>query len=172
VRKGDRAAVDIDVRGADALWLVVDDAGNGNSCDWADWVAPRFVGPQGETRLTKLGWLSAEAEWGEVRKNRAADGRPMRVGGKTIADGIGAHARSQVAFQVPAGAERFVAEGVADDGGTEQGSNATSIRFSVHLEVKPRPRRRSRRRQRAALGGDVAAATQLLQSASTAPCSW
>lgn len=163
VRKGDRATVDVDVRGADVLWLVVDDAGNGNSCDWADWVAPRFVGPQGETRLTTLGWLSAEAEWGEVRKNRAADGRPMRIDGKTIADGIGAHARSQVAFQVPAGAERFVAEGAADDGGTGQGGNATSIRFSVHLEVKP-DRAAAADRQRAALGGDVAAATELTKT--------
>ncbi len=163
IRRGDRAQVDVDVRGADVLWLVVDDAGNGNSCDWADWIAPRFVGATGETKLTSLAWQSATAEWGEVRKQHAADGRPLRVGGKRVADGIGTHAHSQIAFRVPAGAERFVAECAGDDGGTEQGGNATSIRFAVHVEVRP-DLAAVQAEQRAALGGDVALATKLAAS--------
>lgn len=163
IRRGERAQVDVDVRGADVLWLVVDDGGNGNSCDWADWIAPRFVGSAGETRLSALDWLSADAEWGEVRKGRAADGRAMKVGGEKIADGLGAHAASQVAFKVPAGAERFVAECAPDDGGTEQGGNQTSIRFAVLVERRP-DRAAQDALQRAALGGDAAAADKLVAS--------
>ena len=43
-------AVDIAVDLGDAkkVFLVVSDGGNGYSCDWADWVNPKFTGPGGE----------------------------------------------------------------------------------------------------------------------------
>ncbi|MEX0867281.1 MAG: NPCBM/NEW2 domain-containing protein, partial [Pirellulales bacterium] len=52
-------AIDVDIRGAKELYLVVTDAGDGFSCDWANWAEPRLVGPDGERKLTDIKWKSA-----------------------------------------------------------------------------------------------------------------
>ena len=77
-------AIDVDVAGAGTLWLVVEDGGNGNSCDWAAWLEPRFVGERGEQRLTKLPFLRAEAGWGVVNKDRDSMGGELTVGGRSF----------------------------------------------------------------------------------------
>jgi len=42
LRRGSEA-LDLDVSGAEVLWLLVHDGGDGNSCDWADWLEPRLL---------------------------------------------------------------------------------------------------------------------------------
>jgi putative membrane-bound dehydrogenase-like protein len=124
--------VDVDVTGVETLWLVVTDGGNGNSCDWADWIEPRFVGGSERWDCAELDWLSAEAVWGNVRRGRNCVGAPLAVAGVTYADGIGTHADSRVGLAVPAGATRFVARVGPDDGGTSQGGGqTTSITFQL-----------------------------------------
>ena len=50
----DSVPIDVDITGAKELYLVVGNGGDGNSCDWADWIEPVLVGPGGETKLTDL----------------------------------------------------------------------------------------------------------------------
>jgi putative heme-binding domain-containing protein len=132
-RRSKKKDVDVDITGAKRLWLIVTDAGNGYSCDWADWVRPRLVGDGKEAFLTDLDWSSAEAEWGQVRKNKAAGGGPLMSRGKVIENGIGTHANSVIVYDLPDdhGYRRFQAEVVPDDGGTRQ-KGGTSIVFEVH----------------------------------------
>ena len=125
--------VQVALDGAETLWLVVTDAGDGNSCDWADWIEPRLVGPQGTLDLTEVGWIEAEAEWGNVHVDANAVGGALRVDATDYA-GIGTHAASRIAFAVPAGYERFLARAAVDDGGSSQISGQTSVTFEVHLE--------------------------------------
>ncbi|MFO0905605.1 MAG: PVC-type heme-binding CxxCH protein [Pirellulales bacterium] len=132
---GHAEAIDVDLQGAKKLFLVVTDGGNGFGCDWADWAEPRLVGPAGTKKLTELPWKSATSEWGQVRVNANADGKPLRIAGKSVEYGIGTHANSVIEFDVPEGYGRFQARGGLDNGGTDQqGGGATSVQFLVYTQ--------------------------------------
>jgi len=135
---GHRVAIKVPVRDVKDLFLVVTDAGDGFACDWADWVEPRLVGPQGTLRLTELKWKSAQTQWGEVRKNLNAGGQPMSVAGAAVEEGIGTHANSVIHFEIPSGYDTFLAEGTLDTGGTSQGNGgSTSVTFAVFADAAP-----------------------------------
>lgn len=128
--------IDVDVTGAKELYLVVRDAGDGFGCDWADWAEPRLVGPNGEKKLTELKWKSAAAEWGEVGINKNVKGDKLIIAGKPVEYGIGTHANSVIAYDLPAGTTRFKARGGIDKGGSDQG-NTSSVQFLVYTQKPP-----------------------------------
>ncbi|MCX6849783.1 MAG: NPCBM/NEW2 domain-containing protein, partial [Verrucomicrobia bacterium] len=128
-------SVDIDVSldGAKELFLVVTDGGNSFTADWADWAEPRLILADGsEKKLTEIEWKSAQTGWNSVRVNASAGGTELRSAGKAIEYGIGTHANSIIAFNLPAGTKRFKARGALDEGGTKQGS--ASVEFRVYTE--------------------------------------
>lgn len=133
VLRAGTAAFDVDVRDATRIALVATDAGDGNSCDWVDWLAPRFVGPGVDVPLAESAWLSAEAGWGSVNRGADCVGGALDVDGTTYTDGLGAHAPARLVFAVPDGAERLRGTAALDDGGTSQG-DATSVVFEVFVE--------------------------------------
>jgi putative membrane-bound dehydrogenase-like protein len=136
---GHAVDIDVDIKGAKELWLVVDDGGDGYSCDWADWVEPRLVGPSGEKKLTELKWISAKSGYGDPSVNKNCGGQPLFVDGKPVAYGIGTHAVSAIGYRLPKGYERFKARGALDEGGTGQGAcgASTSVRFLVFTSKPP-----------------------------------
>ena len=126
--------IDVSLEGAKELFLVVTDGGNGFTADWADWAEPRLILADGsEKKLTEIEWKSALSGFGNVRVNSNAGGQSLRSAGKAIDYGIGTHANSVIAFNLPAGTKRFKARGALDEGGTNQG-NSTSIEFRVYTE--------------------------------------
>lgn len=126
--------IDVSLEGAKELFLVVTDGGNGFTADWADWAEPRLVLADGsEKKLTEVEWKSAISGWGGVRVNSNAQGGQLRSAGQNIEYGIGTHANSVIAFNLPAGAKRFKARGALDEGGTKQGGG-TSVEFRVYTE--------------------------------------
>ncbi|WDI44247.1 PVC-type heme-binding CxxCH protein [Bremerella sp. P1] len=130
---GHQVDIKVDLKGAKKLFLVVSDGGNGYSCDWADWIEPKLVGPSGEKNLTELNWKKATTDWRQVNKNRNVDGTPLMVNGKPYEDGIGTHANSVIEYDLPEGYTTFVAKGGLDNGGTNQnGGNDTSVQFAVY----------------------------------------
>ncbi len=125
--------IDVSLEGAKELYLVVTDGGNGFTADWADWAEPRLILADGsEKKLTEIEWKSAETGWNSVRVNASAGGTELRSAGKAIEYGIGTHANSIIAFNLPAGTKRFKARGALDEGGTKQGS--ASVEFRVYSE--------------------------------------
>ncbi len=125
--------IDVSLEGAKELFLVVNDGGNGFTADWADWAEPRLILADGsEKKLTEIEWKSAQAAWGNVSVNASVAGGELRSAGKAIPYGIGTHANSVIAFNLPAGTKRFKARGALDEGGTKQGS--TSVEFRVYTE--------------------------------------
>ena len=131
---GHAVAIDVPIAGVKSLFLVVGDAGNGFSCDWANWAEPRLVGPDGTTRLTDLNWKAASTDWKSVRKNANVEGEPLRIDGQAVEYGIGTHANSVIEFDSPAAhtLQRLQARGrIADGGSRQQGGNASSIQFFV-----------------------------------------
>ena len=128
-------SVDIDVplEGARELFLVVTDGGNGYAADWADWAEPRLIRADGsEIRLTEVEWKSALSGWGGVKVNANASGQELRSAGKALEYGIGTHANSVIAYNLPAGVKRFKARGVLDEGGSRQGGD--SVVFAVYTQ--------------------------------------
>lgn len=123
---GHAVAIDVALGGAERIHLLVTDAGDGISCDFLDWVEPRFVDAGGaETRLTDLEWEEARTTWGEIAVGRNVEGGRLSVHGKPVARGIGAHAWSLISYRVPEGAERFRARAGLDTQGTEEGCGST-----------------------------------------------
>ncbi|MFN0077055.1 MAG: PVC-type heme-binding CxxCH protein [Prosthecobacter sp.] len=125
--------IDVSLEGAKELFLVVTDGGNGFTADWADWAEPRLILADGsEKKLTEVEWKSAQTGFGSVSVNANVGGKELRSAGKTIPYGIGTHANSVIAFNLPEGTKRFKARGALDEGGTRQGS--TSVTFAVYTE--------------------------------------
>lgn len=133
--------IEVDLRGATRLYLTVDDGGDGNGCDWVDWVDGTWIGPEGETPLSEVKWRSAEAGWGQVRKDANCNGGPLSVGGKVHARGLGTHANSEIVFDLPPGRfERLVVTAGLDDQGLKQGCGST-VRVQVAVAIPPDPKR-------------------------------
>lgn len=132
---GHAVNIDIDLKGSRSLFLVVDETGDGFSCDWADWAEPRLTGPKGELKLTEHKWKSASSGWGDVKINASAGGGKLILDGKPVEYGIGTHAPSIIEFEVPEGYTHFKARAGMDHGGVSQadGANA-SARFFVWNE--------------------------------------
>ena len=129
------ARLDVDIRGAKQLILAITDGDNGKSCDHADWLEPKLVGPAGELKLTKLKWKQFEGTGPRINTNWA--GQPIRVGGKKYPEGIGTHAPSLITWDLPKGYERFKAIGGLDNSGSDQSGCGTeaSVQFSVYTET-------------------------------------
>jgi putative membrane-bound dehydrogenase-like protein len=132
-------AIDVKLGDAKELYLVVSEGGNGIGCDWADWAEPRLIGPNGEKRLTDLKWKSAISGHGQVHVNKNSGGQPLRIAGKSVEFGIGTHSSSVIAYDIPAGYNRFVARGGLDNGGTDQGScgETAQVQFLVYTTAPP-----------------------------------
>jgi putative membrane-bound dehydrogenase-like protein len=133
-----RGMIDIDVEldQPERLWLVVTDGGDGYGCDWANWIEPRVETPDGTVKLTDLKWTLATAGFGQVRVGLNNGGNPLMTDGKAFLEGIGTHAQSVIAYDLPAGVSRFTAKGALDDGGTSQGCGST-VTFAVFTEEPP-----------------------------------
>lgn len=130
--------IDVDISGAKQLFLVVTDGGNGNRCDHADWADPVLRKENGEElKLTELKWREASTTHGQVNVDRNANGQPIRIGDESYSFGIGTHATSVIAYDLPEGFTRFLAIGGLDRSGTDQGgdcgANAT-VQFHVYTE--------------------------------------
>ena len=135
---GHAVDVDVDVKGAKNLWLVVTDGGNGFGCDWADWAEPRLAAGDKEQKLTDLNWKAASSQFGDVQKNKNCSGGAMRIAGQDVAYGLGTHANSVIEFELPKDHQftRFKARGGLDNGGTDQAScgSGSSVQFHVFTE--------------------------------------
>ncbi len=128
------AMIRADIRGTKELYLIVNDGGNGKSCDHADWISPKLIGEQGEIKLTELRWKKHEGV--EPKLNSNYTGKTIRVGGKEYSDGIGVHAPSTLIFDLPEGYDRFEAVGGLDNSGTDQNGcgDQASVQFYVYTE--------------------------------------
>jgi hypothetical protein len=108
--RGSSQKMEVPVKGGKKLVLFVKDGGNGNDWDHVAWVDPVLKGAKGELKLTDLKWISATAGWGNAQINKACDGRPLMVNGKSV-NGIGTHSESTIIYDLPEGYDTFSATG-------------------------------------------------------------
>ena len=138
VRKS-KPAVEIDVELGEAreLHLVVTDAGDGASCDHADWADARIVTAAGELQLSELKWRSVNVSFGNVNLNRNVQGGGLKIGGRQFQKGLGTHSTSHIVYDLPAGSQRFRAVAGLDHSGTDQGGcgEGASVQFRVYTQA-------------------------------------
>ena len=121
-----------ELNGSKQLFLVVAEM-DGNACDWSNWIEPEVVLADGTVvDLTKLKWKEVES-LGTTRVGKNYDGKPLKVAGKEYTRGIGTHASSFIAFDLPGPAKSFRAKVGIDDGGAIRGGKASSadVKFAV-----------------------------------------
>ena len=130
--------IDVDLRGAKEIYLYVGDAGNGRSCDHADWIAPRFVNDAGEELMLSELKIKRSDSFGGPVVNKSYQGKKIRVGGKEYANGIGVHATSTIVFDIPDGYSKFKAMGGLDNSGSDQAGGCgdqASVQFAVYTQT-------------------------------------
>lgn len=128
---------DFNIQGKTDLYLVVQDAGDGLGCDWADWIDIKLIGKSETQSLSDLNWKSATSGFGNVGRNVNANGTPLSVGGKPHPSGLGTHANSVIHFQLPPGFDRITGIAALDDGGTAQGCGSTVL-FEIFDQEPPK----------------------------------
>ena len=132
VKFDDLISIDVDITGASKLYLVVQDSGDGKNSDWADWVEPALIGPEGAIKLVSLPWMSAGSEWGEVGKNKNVGGSKLVTAAGPAKHGIGTHAHSVIVYHIAGkGFTRFASRGGVD---VKKKSAASSVVFEVYVE--------------------------------------
>jgi hypothetical protein len=138
-KKHPQVSIDVDISGAKQLFLVVTDGGNGNGCDHADWAQPVLVMQSGQTmNLVDMKWRETKTSYGNVNINRNVGGQPIRIAGMKFDVGLGTHATSMIAYDLPEGVSRFVAIAGLDNSGTDQGGDcgaSASVQFHVYTET-------------------------------------
>lgn len=144
VIRGDpkREVIDISVpiHNARRLVLLVSNGGDNDFYDHAAWIEPQVMGPQGILKLADMDWGVATAGWGEVRKNRTVDDRPLTLNGNPV-QGIGTHAVSAIEFELPQGYETFSSKGMITEGSQGRGSVQFCVLVDPDKQVKPERRR-------------------------------
>jgi alpha-galactosidase len=120
--------------GAKKLYLVVTDGGDKIDWDHADWGLARLTKPDGSFQwLSELGWVSATCGWKpQPQKNQSIEGQPLRINGVTMDHGIGTHAPSVIAYDLPPGFTEFRALAGLDDeinGAAPNTATSATVRF-------------------------------------------
>jgi len=128
--KQQSTTVDADITGAKKLYLYVNDGGNGNDWDHADWLNPTLTGPGGALKLSTIKWKSATSGWQAAIVNKSVGGNALTLDGKVYTDGIGVHAISLVEYDLPEGYTRFSAVAAIDDESVEHPEGA-SVKFMI-----------------------------------------
>lgn len=136
--------VKVDLTGAKELYLIAHEGPDGFACDWTDWVDPTLVMEDGKrVKLTDVKWKQATTGWGGVVLNRNCEGGDMVIEGLAPTTksgrltGIGAHANSTIAFDLPAGVKAFEAKVGLDAGGTKQ--SASNVVVAMVFTAAPAP---------------------------------
>jgi putative membrane-bound dehydrogenase-like protein len=125
--------VEADLNRAKELFLAVSSEGD-ISCDWADWIEPEIVLADGAViDLTTLRWRSSKQGSGSTVIGLNNQNKPITVDGKFLTKGIGTHADSLIAYDLPAGASKFRAKVAIDDGGMKRDGklSGASVKFMV-----------------------------------------
>ncbi|WP_258104252.1 NPCBM/NEW2 domain-containing protein [Marinoscillum sp. MHG1-6] len=130
----DGFGVDIDLavpEGSKELYLIVNDNGDGISCDHANWINPTIYLENGDSvGLTSMDWESATIGWNSIKVDQSVTGGPLNVKGKTYDTGIGTHSQSIIKYIIPDNSRRFMAFAGLDIVGVEEACGST-VEFMI-----------------------------------------
>ena len=133
--------IEADITGAEKLYLVVTNGGDGLDYDHADWANPVLVDKAGkEHSLTEIAWDTNPVNgWNAPQLNKNNDGNTMTMGGQAYDKGFGVNAPSMLAFTLPEGHDyvKFKAT-VGYDDDVKNADKGVTMEFRVFTE-NPEP---------------------------------
>ncbi len=130
--------INVSVAGIQQLKLVITDGADNNHYDHADWAAARLVPNQtgSTTYLSDVAWTFVRNGWGPVEKDRSnghyalGDGATITLNGVPYAKGLGAHADSEIIYNLGGNSSSFISDiGIDDEVGT-----GGAVRFQVFAD--------------------------------------
>ncbi len=124
--------IDIEIpQNTKELYLIVNDNGDGYSCDHANWINPTLELTNGsKINLVDQEWDFATAGWGEIHKNKSISGRDLIVDETTYDNGIGTHSQSIIKYTLPDNVKRFNTFAALDQQGMIEGCGST-VEFMI-----------------------------------------
>jgi hypothetical protein len=135
--KAEMVDISVPIHNARRLVLVVSNGGDNDFYDHAAWIEPKVTGSRGTLKLADMDWGIATAGWGEVRKNRTVDDRPLTLNGNPV-EGIGTHGVSVVEFELPEGYDNFTSKGMITEGSQARGSVQFCVLIDPDKQSKPK----------------------------------
>ena len=116
------------ISGVKTLKLIVNNAGDSNANDHADWADAKLIDSKGNaTYLSDMKPLRQTQEWGKLGINKSVSGKPLQIGNKKFAKGLGTHAVSEIIYQLD-GKYKTFETWIGVDAGTD---NRGSVVFKV-----------------------------------------
>lgn len=113
------------------LYLIVNDNGDGYSCDHANWINPTIELNDGtKINLLNKTWDFATTGWGTIQKNKSISGRDLIVNNTTYDNGIGTHSQSIIKYTLPENTLKFTAFAALDKQGLTEGCGST-VEFMI-----------------------------------------
>ncbi len=132
-----QAVVEADITGAEKLYLVVTNGGDGLSYDHADWANPMLIDKDGnETSLTEIAWDADPINgWNAPKKNKNNDGNTMAIAGTTYDKGFGVNAPSMLTFTLPENHEYVAFKStVGYDDDVKNASSGVTMEFRLFTQ--------------------------------------
>lgn len=137
-RKGTtQQELEANIAGAQKLYLVVTNGGDGLAYDHANWVNPVLIGSDGkETSLTTIAWDENPVNgWEAPKLNKNNDGGTLQLGGVSYDKGFGVNAPSQLVFTLPEGHDyQTLKVLVGYDSGVQNASEGVTMEFRIFTE--------------------------------------
>jgi alpha-galactosidase len=125
--------VKVDISGAEKLYLVVTDGGDGNHWDHADWIKPNLKGKNCSLNLVDIKWTNATAGWGSATVNKSVAGNKLIVDNIEYINGIGTHSNSIIEYDLPKRYDIFSALAGLDKECIDHSEGAT-VKFHVFTQ--------------------------------------
>jgi hypothetical protein len=125
--------VNVNIKGAKKLYLVVTDGEDGSHWDHADWIEPKLIVNNIAQNLTEIKWTNASSGWGNAVINKSVGGNKLIVDNKEYANGIGTHSNSIIEYDIPEGYDTFSALVGLDKECVEHTEGAT-VKFHVFTQ--------------------------------------
>jgi hypothetical protein len=95
---------------------------------------PGPVPPAPDVFLSEIKPAKATTGWGQVTTDRSVGGKPLTIGGKTFARGLGTHAPSVISYPLKPEYRRFVAIAGLDDGQRHEQDGSVVFRVRIVKE--------------------------------------
>ncbi|MFO1476284.1 MAG: NPCBM/NEW2 domain-containing protein [Verrucomicrobiota bacterium] len=130
------ADISVPITNAHQLVLLIGEGGGGLYRNHGAWIEPKLRGGGKDLKLTDLKWSFATAGWNEPQVNRTVENQPLTLNGKTV-EGIGTHAVSVIAYDLPPGYDTFTARGALTTGSEGKGSIQFLVIVDPPVSLKP-----------------------------------
>ncbi|MDP4292163.1 MAG: NPCBM/NEW2 domain-containing protein, partial [Bacteroidota bacterium] len=122
--------IDLDLKGAQKLWLVTTDNGEEFQKHIADWIEPELIGKD-TLKLTGLKWDKVNSGRQKLVINASINNKALIVNNKEYANGIGTNTSSVIVYTVPEGYNRFKAKAGLDNEAVSNGATESNAKFMI-----------------------------------------